>query len=114
MKNIKDYIGKKYAVKCNTSEEWDKITKLLNYNWVEGTWGRYGEDTCIQLASKGYSPKDFYQRNNYTILEAKDFLEDNNSLSINLKEGKWYLVKCYGFDYYIEYNGNWNSCNYIP
>lgn len=106
-KQLKDYKGKDYAIHCKTQEEWDEITKLLDYGWSGGSnWLVYKEKSAISAQRIGYCNIGWYENEGYTILEAKDFLEDdtpqyvkctkgtNNKDSYNIV-GKIYKVKTY-------------------
>lgn len=76
MKNIEDYKGNNnYVIACRTQEEWDYITKLLKCNWYEAQWNTYKENSYICVNYKDYGSLT-YINSNYTILEAKDFMEE--------------------------------------
>jgi len=82
MKNIKDFIGTKTAINCRTQQEWDRITELLGYKWLEShTWIEYGVETCITCDVQSYSPARFYEKMGYNTLPASDFLEPNTTMN---------------------------------
>lgn len=82
MKQIKDYIGKNYAIHCDTQEKHDKIYELLKeqqYKYWSGNqnyWKRYGEEFCFCLDEKDltFASTDWC-KNKHTILKAEEFLE---------------------------------------
>lgn len=75
------YLGK--AVHCDTEEKANAFLKLahgVGYRWSNGsnltdvnTWERYKKGTCYTIVdtegSMMYSPKDFYEKEGYTIVE---------------------------------------------
>ena len=73
LKNIAEYIGKKYAIHCKTHQQWMDIVKLLNYNLRDRDWVVYGEESCIDNYGS-YCAYGYYKQNNYEILLASDFL----------------------------------------
>jgi len=129
MKNIKDYIGKKYAIVCITEKESFEINQLikgnggrnLHHQWnkeKDGYIKNYGGlEYGLDVPYNSFCYKGYYENDGYTILEAKDFLEDNNnSLSINdLKEGKIYYVesKKSNSKFIAKFNGKDEHCHAI-
>lgn len=93
MKQIKDYIGKNYAIHCDTQEKHDKIYQLLKeqqYNYYSGHpdyWKNYGKEFCFCLDEKDLTFASVDScKNKYTILKAEEFLEPKSLV------GRW--VKC--------------------
>jgi len=56
------------VVNTKTQEEWDIVTKFLNYKWIKtNNFKSYGENTCINLTIKGYGNLKFYTLENSLI-----------------------------------------------
>lgn len=98
--NIKDYIGTKTVVFCKSQEEWDYIRfldpkkRIQREYYLRKDGGNIVSD-CISIEKEenfAFCSKDWYIKKGYTILNASEFLpENNNILSINdLKEGEYY------------------------
>mgnify|MGYP006345766805 CR=1 FL=1 len=70
MKNLKD-LGEKVAIQCKTQEEWDYLVETYDLNCV-----RHDIDLNIHFIdpSNGTYTLDYVKRNNYTILQASDFM----------------------------------------
>jgi len=83
MKSLKfaDLKGTKTAVNCRTQEEWDKVTAICGYEWVDLLrWGEYRENSCISLNGLGYADTEFYRYTyRYTIIPASDFIAANTT-----------------------------------
>lgn len=81
MKSLKfaDLKGTKTAVNCRTQEEWDKVTAICGYEWVDLLrWGEYRENSCISLNGLGYADTEFYTNTyRYTIIPALVFIAAN-------------------------------------
>lgn len=92
MRNIKDYIGKNYAIHCDTQEKHDKIYELLKeqqYNYYTGHqdyWKNRGKEFCFGLdhSNLSFASVDWC-KNNYTILKAEEFLEPESLVGRYLK-----------------------------
>lgn len=73
MKNIKDYIGKKFAVKCDNSKQWEKLKELCgdslkelnNYDEILPYFslctmgGQVGENSLVNLDYQELQFSDF-------------------------------------------------------
>ena len=70
MKNLKD-LGEKVAIQCKTQEEWDYIVKTYDISSV-----RSRPDLKVHLLDPngGTYTLDYVKLNNYTILQASDFM----------------------------------------
>ncbi len=86
MKDIKDYIGKKWAIHCNNSEEADYISTLLNYTWEKLNWYTSSEN-CINCSQKLHSTQKWYKDHHYSIIEASEFIQPQ------FEVGAWYKWK---------------------
>lgn len=53
------------AVHCETQEQWDFVTKTLDYDWNNGVWDKHKELTFINLDYKHYSS---IQSSSYDII----------------------------------------------
>ncbi len=79
MKNIEDYRGKKYVIKVNNLTEKAFIYKINKYAGTEA----YGFPYFVFLNKHSfqYTDGENYCKNlGYTILEAKDFMKEENKL----------------------------------
>lgn len=74
MKNIENYRGKKgYVVYCKNSDEWKYMCKLCNFEPI--MYDKYFP--CLKLEyQRAIMSINYAKNNNYTILEAKDFMEE--------------------------------------
>lgn len=96
MKKFKfeDYQGK-YVMWCKTEEEAKKFGKIMNIYkkdifWVYNIcWTKYKGDTCYDFNQFTFCLKNFYEDNNYTILNFSDFdwSEDKMFTKADLKTG---------------------------
>lgn len=90
-KNIKDYIGKKFALQCNSEEEWDKILKLSGSS-LRNYYNNAGENKCINLYDPGTywgvgSVKHILKTHpGYQILQAADFIYEGKAVECKTKE----------------------------
>jgi len=87
MKQIKDYIGKNYAIQCNSKEEWDKISKLTG-----NTKPNYFKDSLegffdLNFLGNYFSTwgKKKIEEEGYTTLKAEEFLEPESLVGRYLK-----------------------------
>jgi len=56
------------VVNTKTQEEWDIVTKTLDYKWTRvNNFKSYGTNTCINLTSRGYGNLKFYKNENSLI-----------------------------------------------
>jgi len=46
---------KSVFVRVKTQEEWDNVSKKLEYNWDRFNWVSYGTETCINIKNEEYS-----------------------------------------------------------
>ncbi len=112
MKDIKDYIGKKYAIHCKTQEEWDFITKILGYKWKTGNWNRFRTETYISSIEPIYQVTSDEYWSNAKFIEASEFIQPQSEV------GKWYKWK-FGYGYTlakfqkITSEGLWNCSEWI-
>ena len=94
MKYTKEYlINNKVAISCPTVEDWKAVVGelLKETTWMggdikvnESTWEVYKDKSCVNLYYNGkisYESTNYYQSESYTIITAKEFLEDRG--------GKW-------------------------
>jgi len=79
MKDIKGYIGKKFAVQCSSKEEWQKIMDLAPDKLFTTT--NHFNNSLVKVISLNdfgtywsYSTKEEIESTGYTILPASDFL----------------------------------------
>lgn len=85
--NIKDYKGK-YVMHCKTKEEAEIFCEYL-YS-IGRTWGNgdsykddnndriyaiYGAETCFEFNRGRYGSKQYFEADEYTILEMEDFID---------------------------------------
>lgn len=71
-----DIKGTKTAVSCQTQEEADEVRKISgNYN--NKCWAYYKKDFCLSLLNDSYASKEWYSSNEYTIINASDFIKSN-------------------------------------
>ena len=70
MKNIKD-LGENVAIQCKTQEEWDYLVETYGISCV-----RSRPDLKVHLLdpNSGTYTLDYVKRNDYTILQASDFM----------------------------------------
>lgn len=67
-----------FVIRVKTKEEWDIVSKFYNVNWADkSAWYFYKEYTCIN-PDGGYSPINYYNNNNYKILEFEEWEIKNN------------------------------------
>jgi len=85
-RKVKDYIGQNVAIYCSSKEEWDKIVGLFDSPTVKK---HYWEDEVnsglsdtININGKGWSPKEYYIEEQYTIYPASDFLEEDKPFNV--------------------------------
>lgn len=83
--NIEDYQKRNtYAMHCETPEEAIDFLEYLDSvgkKWCSGgryvgsdtLWERYKESTCYEFVEGTYGSLDYFIRNNYQVLEFKDF-----------------------------------------
>ncbi len=81
MKDIKDYIGKEYAILCTTQEEFSRIKELLKYPYdlkikEQGELVLYTKET-------GWDPKRYCD---LPMIEASEFMQ------LKFEVGKWYCL----------------------
>lgn len=69
----------KKVVHCKSQQEWDFVTKKLNYTWKDySKWSKYGNDSCINVSENSFSELTFYKTSNYTILSFEEWCKQNN------------------------------------
>lgn len=83
--------AEKLAIHCDTKEQADRLLEefdKLGYKWKSGfryiyfeQWDTYNKRTCFDNKNH-YGPIDFYEANNYTILEFKD-IDDFKEVSMS-------------------------------
>ena len=84
---VRSIVGKKIAIWCETKEEaillTDCMYKITEEEVVDirdkELWS-YDDKTCYCLDNADYweyGSKDFFEENNYTIINYKDFVNDN-------------------------------------
>ena len=86
MKKLKDFEGQKIAVNCTTQEQAEAFCKLMHDNglkWFNGDyyfpytlWDRYKQSTCYDFNKGQFMDLQYYTEEDYTILPATDFLEE--------------------------------------
>lgn len=80
-RKIKDYIGQKIAIYCSSKEEWDKIDNLFGKKGLTRNYGDVSDldntfVNCIHINGMGTASKKYYEKENYSIYPASDFLEE--------------------------------------
>ena len=95
-RKIEDYKDKKVAIHCSSKEEWDKIVDLFdNLTVKKHYWENFingGKSDTIRITGRGWSPKEYFIKKQYTIYPASDFLEEVKSISKeDLVKGEIYL-----------------------
>lgn len=91
--SIEKIQGKKFAVKCESQAEWDKISELLERNWSSKTyWDLYKSDTCISCNADEYSNSRYWQSVGYTIIPASKVIADNIQPIDGYQIGDWVKV----------------------
>ena len=87
MKDIKQYIGKKVAIECASSEEWDQISKLTD-NTFDNYFNKSSNAKCFNLLYLGHywssDNRKQIETDGYIIYPASDFIE------FQFEVGKWY------------------------
>ncbi len=79
-RNIKDYTDRDdVAIRCQTQEEWDLITEMLDYKWSDGKWDFYKENSCISSFGNCYSSLSYANKLKREIIPALDFLQYTKS-----------------------------------
>ena len=93
-RKIEDYKDKKVAIHCSSKEEWDKIVDLFdNLTVKKHYWENFingGKSDTIRITGRGWSPKEYFIKKDYTIYPASDFLERLFSIWIENKNYKIY------------------------
>lgn len=101
-RKVKDYIGQNVAIYCSSKEEWNKIVDLFDSPTVKKHYWEdvvnLGKSDTISITGRGWSPKEYFIKKQYTIYPASDFLEEEKSFKF--EEGKWY-----------SFNWDWYSSN---
>lgn len=91
MKNIQDYIRKKVAIHTPTQEEFEAI-RALNFNvdfLKPEDWNEFKSETHI-FVDKGrylYESLKYAKENNYEIIPASEFLQDQELIGWVFKKG---------------------------
>lgn len=76
---IEDLKSNRIAIHCHSEYEWNKVESL----WGEGTIWMYDKDfPCFCLHPLGYGSVDFYVKNEYTIIDAADFIKANTETPV--------------------------------
>lgn len=108
-KDLKDYIGKSYTIKCNSKDEWNKIINLhksitgetFRIDYEDSEYGLLLISSPKTLSYWATTNEVSVKKQGYCILPASDFLEeDKSSNSLEIEE----LVK--GNYYYIKWDNN--------
>ena len=85
-RKIEDYKDKKVAIHCSSKEEWDKIVDLFdNLTVKKHYWENFingGKSDTIRITGRGWSPKEYFIKKDYTIYPASDFLEEDKPLNV--------------------------------
>jgi hypothetical protein len=77
------------AVECKTQEEWDFVSKTLEYKWTDARWDNRKDKSAINLTTKEkYGSIDYYKRKNYKIYTFDEYLIKNNLKTNKEKEMK--------------------------
>lgn len=85
--HINNIKGKKIAVRAKTEELWEKVCQIVcsdNPGRInKSDWKHYKENSTIQHEDTGiygssYANVEWFQDREYTIVEAEEFLRDNN------------------------------------
>lgn len=92
MKYTKEYLtNNKVAISCPTVEDWKAVVGelLKETTWMDGdikisesTWEVYKDKSCVNLYYNGkisYEYTNYYQSKSYTIITAKEFLDDRKT-----------------------------------
>lgn len=84
MRDIKDIIGKKIAVQCETREQLELMCELIGANWtLSDAWRVYGAKIAIDLFKfKDFGAVNDYEKEGYTILPATDFIESEPAVDV--------------------------------
>lgn len=99
-RKVKDYIGQNVAIYCSSKEEWDKIVDLFDSPTVKKHYWEdvvnLGKSDTISITGRGWSPKEYFIKKQYTIYPASDFLEEesfkfNIGDEIKAKPGGYYI-----------------------
>lgn len=100
--DINDYEGK-YVMHCKTKEEAREFCDYIDccgihYN-PNVSFSHHNENTCYNFNLNTFASKDYYKRNQYTILEWSDFNGNKftkarlkNGMVVECGNGKRYLV----------------------
>ena len=85
-RKIEDYKDKKVAIHCSSKEEWDKIVDLFdNLTVKKHYWENFingGKSDTIRITGRGWSPKEYFIKKDYTIYPASDFLEEDKPFNV--------------------------------
>ena len=80
--NIKDLIGTKSAVQCETEADWDKLSQLTG-NERENHFIKISSSKCFDLHNLGSwwasSSLDEIKKSGYTIYKASEFIDTKTS-----------------------------------
>ncbi len=111
--NIEDYKGK-YVMHCKTEEEAKVFCAYLDSLgriWYTGDsylstsyWHTYKESMCYNFNAGTYCDKEYYKKENYTILEIEDFMEENKNMNyadfifkiLNVKPNEPFILRSNG------------------
>ena len=98
MKYTKEYlINNKVAISCPTVEDWKAVVGelLKETTWIDGdikvnesTWEVYKDKSCVNLYYNGkisYAYTNYYQSESYTIITAKEFLDDKKKVETDYR-----------------------------
>jgi len=77
------FLGKKYAVHCKTQEEWDRVTKALDYTWHNNAFVNY-KNIAITTKENCYCRVDFYKQEGCTILSVAEFFGEEEAPKRNI------------------------------
>ena len=69
-------MSEKIAVNVITQEQWDDVTKRLNYTWNGDWWHKYKRSTCISTTRKTYESEYYYKREGFKVVSYEDFIEN--------------------------------------
>lgn len=85
-RKVKDYIGQNVAIYCSSKEEWDKIVDLFDSPTVKKHYwedvANLGKSDTISITGRGWSPKEYFIKKQYTIYPASDFLEEDKPFNV--------------------------------
>lgn len=66
------------AVHVRTREEWDEVSKVMGYEWKDGKWSLYQQQSCINLHDQLFAELQYYKEYGFAILSFDEWKAELN------------------------------------